>query len=345
MSGGIVARPAEMKLTARALDFLAMGPADPVPLIAYICQLPNPPRVVAEHMAVALFEGRVEFARDDAGLWYLQKDAGTSGAAVSTARPATRPSERFSKTTTYERPAPRSHQRSLTLAPNAQAADDEVFPCARPADHLSSLSYVVVDVETTGTRAGAGDRITEIAAVVVRNGAIETVFETLVNPQRPIPPMITALTNISWSMVKDAPVFRDVCEQLLEIMSGHIFVAHNAGFDWRFVTNEVARATGQRLDGRQLCTVRLARQLLPHLRSRSLDSLASHYGVEIAARHRAGGDAVATAHVLLRLLREARDRGCEDWSALDLLIRRRKLRGKRRRRSAMPRSMDREEGA
>lgn len=316
VSGGIVARPAEMKLTARALDFLAMGPSDPVPLIAYICQLPNPPRVVAEHMAAALFEGRVEFARDDAGLWYLHPGGGTA-AVIAPASAAARAGDRRASTTTY----------------------------ARPTDLLSSLSYVVVDVETTGTRAAWGDRITEIAAVVVRNGAIETVYETLVNPQRPIPPMITALTNISWAMVKDAPLFRDICEPLLEVMAGHVFVAHNAGFDWRFVTSEVARATGQRLGGRQLCTVRLARQLLPHLRSRSLDSLASHYGVSIAARHRAAGDAVATAHVLLRLLREARDRGCENWTALDQLIQKRKLRGKRRRRSAMPRSMDREEGA
>jgi DNA polymerase-3 subunit epsilon len=146
-------------------------------------------------------------------------------------------------------------------------------------------------------------------------------------------------------MVKDAPLFRDVCDRLLQTMGGHIFVAHNAAFDWRFVTAEVSRASGQRLAGRQLCTVRLARRLLPHLRSRSLDHVAAYYGVDITARHRAAGDAIATAHVLLGLLRDARDRGCESWPALQELVARRKARARRRRPSAMPRSVDRDCGA
>ena len=146
-------------------------------------------------------------------------------------------------------------------------------------------------------------------------------------------------------MVKNAPVFRDVCDRLLSVIEGHVFVAHNAAFDWRFVTAEVSRASGHRLAGRQLCTVRLARKLLPHLRSRSLDHVAYHYGVNIAARHRAGGDAMATARVLLGLLHDARDRGCDSWSALEALVAKRKARGRRRRPSAMPRSMDRDAGA
>jgi DNA polymerase-3 subunit epsilon len=346
VSGGLVARPAETRLVERARDFLAMGPSDSVPLIAYICQLPNPPRVVAEHMAAALFEERVEFARDDAGLWYLPP-AQHQGhdRSDATAREAPVGNRVAAPAVVYDRPVPIPLDRYSPTTRRERPAEGELFPVAPCVDQLSSLSYVVVDVETTGTRAFGSDRITEVAAVVVRNGVIEEVFETLVNPQRSIPPMITSLTNISWAMVKDAPIFRDVCDRLLRVMSGHVFVAHNAAFDWRFVTSEVARATGQRLAGRQLCTVRLARQLLPHLRSRSLDNVAAYYGVDITARHRAAGDAVATAHVLLRLLRDARDRGCETWPALEELVRRRKLRARRGRRSAMPRSMDREDGA
>ena len=305
MNGGIVARPAEMRLTERAADYLAAGPADVVALIGHICQLPNPPRVVAEHMAAALFAGRTEFARDESGQWRLARHV-AAHRLVSVSEP-----------------------RSAYI----------------PSDLLASLSYVVVDVETTGTRAWHGDRVTEIAAVVVRDGEVQEVFETLVNPQRPIPPFISALTNITWAMVKNAPVFRDVCDRLLSVMEGHVFVAHNAAFDWRFVTAEVSRASGHRLAGRQLCTVRLARKLLPHLRSRSLDHVAYHYGVNIAARHRAGGDAMATARVLLGLLRDARDRGCDSWPALEALVAKRKARGRRGRPSAMPRSMDRDAGA
>lgn len=200
------------------------------------------------------------------------------------------------------------------------------------------MSWVVVDVETTGTRAWQGDRVTEIAAVVVRDGEIAEVFETLVNPQRPIPPWITRLTRITWDMVKDAPAFGAVCDPLLRTLEGNVFVAHNARFDWSFVSMEVQRATGRVLDGRQLCTVRLARKLLPQLRSRSLDFVARYYGVEIEPhlRHRAAGDAIATAQVLLRLLRDARDRGVERWSDLDLLLAPAPAKKRTRRPSAMP---------
>jgi DNA polymerase-3 subunit epsilon len=194
-----------------------------------------------------------------------------------------------------------------------------------PPEHeplLSSLSFAVVDVETTGGRPDTGDRITEIAVVVVKDGAIHEVYDTLVNPERSIPPFITRLTNISWEMVRDKSPFRDVCAEVLRVLDGNVFVAHNAAFDWRFVSAEVARSTGRELTGRRLCTVRLARRLLPQLRSRSLDWVARHYGVEIpdGMRHRAAGDALATAHCLLRLLDDARGHGCERWSELDRFL-------------------------
>ena len=219
------------------------------------------------------------------------------------------------------------------------AADDEPL--------LSSLSFAVVDVETTGGRAEHGDRITEIAVVTVRDGRVVDVFETLVNPERSIPPFITRLTNISWEMVADKAPFRDVCGDVLRALDGHVFVAHNANFDWRFVSAEVARSSGRQLTGRRLCTVRLSRRLLPQLRSRSLDWVARHYDVEIPVgkRHRAAGDALATAHCLIRLLDDARDHGCERWSDLERLLARptttRKKRP-RRRRSGMPTPVDKD---
>jgi len=204
---------------------------------------------------------------------------------------------------------------------------------------LAQESFVVVDVESTGSRAGTGDRITEVAVVLVRGGTATKVFDTLINPERPIPPMVTALTNITASMVRNAPRFAEVCDQLLGVLEGHVFVAHNAGFDWRFITVEVERATNRRLEGRTLCTVRLAKRLLPRLRRRNLDAIAAYYGIENTARHRAGGDAMATAQVLIRLLDEARDRGCANIDDLERLSRTPTGRRKRRRRpSAMPHS-------
>ena len=201
---------------------------------------------------------------------------------------------------------------------------------------LDDLSYIVVDVETTGGRAAGGDRVTEIAAVVVERGMVTEVFETLVNPERSIPPWITSITNINWDMVKDAPRFAEVCERVTSLLDGRVFVAHNASFDWGFVSAEVERASGQRLDGRRLCTVRLARKLLPQLPRRSLDHVTRHYGIEIGARHRAAGDAIATAEVLRRLIVDAADRGVTTWDQLDTLLARGTGSAKRRRRSTLP---------
>lgn len=208
---------------------------------------------------------------------------------------------------------------------------------AQSSRPLWQEEWVVVDVETTGGSPGAGHRVTEVAAVRVADGGIQDSFATLVNPQRPIPRMITSLTGIDDHMVSAAPRFAEIAPRLAEALSGHIFVAHNASFDWRFVTSEMERSTGQTLSGRQLCTVRLSRKLLPHLPSRSLDALALYFNLKIASRHRALDDAVATAHLLLRLLEMLRERGIEDWAAVDALLGRR---SPRRKRVASPRSMD-----
>jgi DNA polymerase-3 subunit epsilon len=160
-----------------------------------------------------------------------------------------------------------------------------------------------------------------------------------VNPDRPIPPSVTALTNITAAMVREAPRFRDICPQLLGVLEGQVFVAHNANFDWRFLNAEIERATRRPLQGRRICTVKLARKVLPQLRRRNLDALQNFYGVENYARHRAGGDAVATAAVFLRLLDAARDRGYSSLDDLEYAISRGTGRRKRRRRPpALPHS-------
>lgn len=207
-------------------------------------------------------------------------------------------------------------------------------------DALDNQSFVVVDVETTGARAYGGDRVTEVAAVQVRSGVATTVFDTLINPERPIPPQVTAVTNITAQMVRNAPRFADVCDQLLGVLEGQVFVAHNALFDWRFLTMEIERATRRAIVGRSLCTVRMARRLLPQLKRRNLDAISNFYGIENRARHRAGGDAEATAQVFLRLLDVARDRGCVTVGDLQGELSRGTSAGKKRKRraSALPHS-------
>lgn len=203
---------------------------------------------------------------------------------------------------------------------------------------LSTLSFAVVDVETTGTNARTHDRITEISVVRVVDGGIADVYTRLVNPGRSIPAFITGLTQISWDMVKDQKPFREIAEDVAERLTGHVFTAHNAAFDWGFVSEELSRSAGRRLSGPRLCTVRLARVLLPELSRRSLDHVTQHFGIEVSARHRAEGDAVATAHCLLHLLRVAEEREVTTWSALASLVgpmqpSRRKTASDRRRRA------------
>ncbi|MFI5311484.1 MAG: PolC-type DNA polymerase III [Gemmatimonadales bacterium] len=212
---------------------------------------------------------------------------------------------------------------------------------------LADVPFVVVDVETTGISAPGGDRITEVAAVLVHRGRVDDAFQSLVNPQRAIPSYITHLTGISNAMVRDAPRFREIAGELAAHFVGRVFVAHNARFDWNFLSSEYARVANAPLGDiatAQLCTVRLARRFLSHLPRRNLDAVAWHYGITIEGRHRAAGDARATAHVLLGLLRDAERNGVHTWEALDALLARRTARA-RRRRSALPRSSDGRDGA
>jgi DNA polymerase III subunit epsilon len=212
-------------------------------------------------------------------------------------------------------------------------------PVAQPGQPRSLLQeeWVVVDVETTGGAPERGHRVTEVAAVWVSQGRITDNYCTLVNPERRIPSMISSLTGITDAMVAGAPPFRDIAPRLIEALRGRVFVAHNVAFDWRFLCSEMDRSLGYQLEGRQLCTVRLSRKLLPHLPSRSLGALADYFGLEIASRHRALDDAVATAGLLIRLFDMLAEREITDWRAVDGLLRKRGQRPKRR---AMPRSMD-----
>jgi DNA polymerase III epsilon subunit family exonuclease len=294
---GVYSEPEDTLLTTRALEYLAKGPADVVDLIGHICSLPGAPRIVAEHMAHAMFAGRPQFVRNADGRWTIAE---------------------------------------VTVKPYAVTRERGRASARPPLEPLSALSYVVVDTETTGGRSLFGDRITEFAAVVVKGGEIVEVYETLVNPQRSIPPFVTQLTNITWDMVRNAPTFDRIAPDVMRVLDGNVFVAHNATFDWRFVTSEVSRSTGRQLRGRRLCTVKIARKVLPQLSRRSLDYVARYYGVEIQNRHRAGGDAVATAKCLIRMMADLADRGCDTWGDLQTLLREPAGRRKKRRYSGLP---------
>jgi DNA polymerase-3 subunit epsilon len=209
-------------------------------------------------------------------------------------------------------------------------------PQASPG--LAECVFSVVDVETTGSRL-LGDRVTEIAVITVRGRQVETAFESLVNPGRPIPRAASQVTNITDAMVRDQPTFAEIADEVYAALAGRVFVAHNATFDWGFVSLALRRERGLVLSGPRVCTVKLARRLVTGLKSRSLDSLAVYFGIDIEQRHRAGPDARGTAQVLQRLLSLAGETGAATLHDLVALCRPRGRR-RRRKRRAHPTSLD-----
>jgi len=165
--------------------------------------------------------------------------------------------------------------------------------------------YAIVDIETTGGHASANG-ITEIAICIHDGKKVVKRFETLVNPQRDIPIYISALTGITNEMVKDAPPFEDVAADIYHLIHGKIFVAHNVNFDFSFVRYHLA-AAGYDLQTNKLCTVRLGRKIMPGLPSYSLGKLCKHLGIDNQSRHRAMGDAEATAELFTLLLNSDTD--------------------------------------
>ena len=165
--------------------------------------------------------------------------------------------------------------------------------------------YAIVDIETTGGYA-ARNRITEIAIFIHDGEKLIDEYETLINPEQNIPGYITGLTGISDEMVVDAPIFEEVAKEIHSRLEGNIFVAHNVHFDYSFLKREF-EAVGISLNLKKLCTVRLSRKLIPGLSSYGLGNLSKSLGVEIVGRHRAGGDAEATAKIFHHLLGRDQD--------------------------------------
>lgn len=166
---------------------------------------------------------------------------------------------------------------------------------------MKKQEYAIVDIETTGGNAN-GSRITEIAIIIHDGDKIIDRWESLVNPEKDIPLAIFALTGIDNETVRDAPIFDDISEKVLEMLTDRIFVAHNVNFDYTFVRHELEKS-GFKWTAKKLCTVRATRKIKPGLGSYSLGNLCQSLDITIENRHRAGGDADATA-ILFSLLLE-----------------------------------------
>lgn len=166
-------------------------------------------------------------------------------------------------------------------------------------------SYVVFDLETTGF-SSKNDKIIEIGAVKIQNGAIVDNFSEFVNPRRPIPYKITELTGINDDMVSDAQSIEDILPRFLEFIGDSIVVAHNAGFDCSFISKN-CNDLGLSFEPTIVDTVPLCRFLYPELKSVKLNIVAKHLGVKLESHHRAVDDAKATADILLECFKKIKE--------------------------------------
>ncbi len=155
--------------------------------------------------------------------------------------------------------------------------------------------YAIVDVETTGLNPKT-EKITEIAIFLHDGRKVTREYTTLINPEKRIPYRITQMTGITNQMVEEAPRFCDVARDILELTEGKILVGHHVAFDYSFLRQEYGNL-GYDFRREKLCTVRMSRKLIPHRRSYGLGNLCKDLDIVNPCRHRAAGDATATAQL------------------------------------------------
>lgn len=162
---------------------------------------------------------------------------------------------------------------------------------------MSTKRYVICDIEATGLEA---DRdVIEIALITVQDDKVIEVYESLINPLRPIPDFISNLTEISNRALKEAPKFYDIADAIRMRLEGAVFVSHNTEFDLGLLKKKF-QEMGQELKVKNFCTLKVAQHEIPGLKNYNLDALCSFFNIKIQKRHTAIGDATAT----LKLFRE-----------------------------------------
>jgi DNA polymerase III epsilon subunit len=171
-----------------------------------------------------------------------------------------------------------------------------------------TAEYILFDVETTGLSPLEGDRIIEIAALRLKKGVIAERFTSFVNPCRPLSIGAQEINGITEEMVQDAPTAAEVLPKIIDFAGGACLVAHNASFDIKFLSYELA-LVGRKLreETPVLDTVRMARAFLPYLASYRLGSLAHSLGVAVTETHRAMADVELLTAIFKKLVLMAGD--------------------------------------
>lgn len=169
---------------------------------------------------------------------------------------------------------------------------------------MESQKYAIVDIETTGHSQATGDRMIQIAIVIMKDWCIEKTFTSFIHPGKPIPLFIQDLTNITDADVKDALPFEEHADYIYELLQDAIFVAHNTDFDLSFLQAEFKRVGMPKWHGKKIDTVELSKILFPDSLSYKLGDLAADLNIPLANAHRADDDAKACAFLLKKCWEE-----------------------------------------
>ena len=201
---------------------------------------------------------------------------------------------------------------------NAFIMDDSITATTNPKNlKLKDATYVVFDVETTGLSAER-DRLIEIAAVKVKNGAEIDSFESYINPQRPISELITRLTSITNDDVKDAPLEKEVMTNFYNWLDkDDILVAHNAKFDLGFLDTCFERLGLENKNNASIDTLFVSRAENKEAKRHGLSNLAKLYKVRLVQHHRAIYDTKATAEIFVKMLDQLYELGIEYHNEID----------------------------
>ncbi len=184
-------------------------------------------------------------------------------------------------------------------------------------DYSFEDEYVVFDIETTGLN-NVNDKITEIGAVLIRNKQVISKFNSLINPEIPIPDKIQRLTGITNEMVADAPSIKEVLPEFLNFVGNRPLVAHNAMFDVGFIKYK-ASLLGIEVNNPVVDTLQLSRNLLP-IKKHRLNNLCDHFGIKLLHHHRASDDAEAAALILIELFRLLEEKNINSMSEINSII-------------------------
>lgn len=197
----------------------------------------------------------------------------------------------------------------------AYLAPDKRPSVTNPKGQDLDTTYCVLDLETTGF-SPTTEKITEIGVMKVKEGKVIDSFGCFVNPEKPIPPRVVEVTNITDDMVKDAETIEQVFPKLLEFIEGSVIVAHNASFDVGFLKHN-AKALGYDFDFTYVDTLSLAQELFPDYKSYKLGRIAKNLDIKVEVAHRALDDVDTTVKVFNVMVDKLKERGAKTLEDID----------------------------